>query len=274
MNRALWNKSIADARTQLLSSAVVLALFCWLFVWLMSFLQLGVWSNLLGLIPDFFRPMLGVPIQKLATPIGQLSFLYVHVITLLICVGWAIGRGSDIVAGEIARGTMEHLLTLPVWRVSVMLAPAAVTTAGSVVLAFSVWAGIALGLSTVEYRGDVPLMHFLPGSINLAAMTFALAGVTAFLSAFEHDRWRTVWRAGGFFIVSLIVKVVAQMWPDGQWLYWFSFLSVFEPQALILSPEDAWQLSIRYDLTLVAVGLVAYAAAALVFWYRDIPVPH
>lgn len=274
MNRALWKKAIGDAWVQLATSALVLILFCWLFVWLMSFLQLGAWTNLLGLVPDFFRPVLGAPIQQLASPLGQLSFLYVHVVTMLVCVGWAIGRGSDIVAGEIARGTMEHLLTLPVWRVSVMLAPAVVTMIGSAVLAFSVWLGVALGLATVEYDGDVPLAPLLPGSINLFAMTFCLAGVTAFLSAFEHDRWRTIWRAGGFFVVSMIIKVVERMWPDGSWLRWFTFLAAFEPQTLILSPADAWEFSLRYDLTLVALGLLAYAAAALVFWYRDIPVPH
>ncbi|NLX96432.1 MAG: ABC transporter permease subunit [Rhodopirellula sp.] len=272
MNRALWKKAVADAWRQMVASALVLCLFCWLFVWLMSFLELGAWASLLDFVPNFFRPMMGVPLNQLASPAGQLSFLYVHVVTLLICTGWAIGRGSDVVAGEIARGTMEHLLTLPVWRISVMIAPAVVTAIGSIVLAFSVFAGLALGLTTVKFHGTVTLAPFLSGSTNLFAMTFCLAGATAFLSAFEHDRWRTIWRAGVFFVLSLIVKLVARMWPDGRWLGWFSFLSAFEPQTLILS-RDGWGQTIRYDLTLVALGLACYIAAALVFWYRDIPVP-
>ncbi|NUQ61463.1 MAG: ABC transporter permease subunit [Pirellulales bacterium] len=273
MNWALWKKAVADAWVQLVTSALVLCLFCWLFVWLMSFLKIGAWGNLLGLVPDFFRPIMGAPLDQLASPTGQLSFLYIHVITLLVCVGWAIGRGSDIVAGEIARGTMEHLLTLPVWRVTVIVAPAVVTMIGSAVLALSVWAGIVLGLATVEFHGPVAVLPFLSGSVNLFAMTFCLAGVAAFLSAFEHDRWRAIWRAGGFFVISMIVKLVARMWPDGQWLYWFTFLSLFEPQNLIFAPDD-WAMFIRYNLALAAMGLAAHAAAALVFWYRDIPVPH
>ncbi len=273
MNRALWKKAIADAWVQMAASAAVLCLFCWLFVWLMSFLRLGAWANLLQFVPDSFRPMMGAPIHQLASPTGQLSFLYVHVVTLLICVGWAIGRGSDVVAGEIARGTMEHLLTLPVWRVSVMFAPSVVTAIGAMLLAFSVLAGIGLGLTTVEFHGTVTVLSFLPGTANLFAMTFCLAGITALFSAFEHDRWRTIWRAGGLFVISLIVKLVARVWPDGAWLRWFSFLSAFEPQTLILS-ADEWSLGIRYDLTLVGLGIAAYVAAATVFWYRDIPVPH
>lgn len=274
MNRALWNKAIADAWVQLVVSALVLVLFSWLFVWLMSFLKVGAWGDLLGLLPNFFRPMLGMPVQFLATPAGQLSFLFVHVITMLVCVGWAVGRGSDIVAGEIARGTMEHLLTLPVWRISVLVAPAAVMTAGAALLGLAVWAGIVLGLATTSFQGPVPLARFLLGSVNLFTMTFCLGGVATFLSAFEHDRWRTIWRAGGFFVLSMLVKLVARMWPDGSWLGYFSFLSAFEPQQTVLIPEEAWALSVRYNLVLLGVGLVAYGAAAGVFWYRDIPVPH
>lgn len=274
MNRALWTKALSDAWVQLLVSAGVLLLFGWLFVWLMSLLKLGAWGEMLSLVPNFFRPMMGLPLRYLATPAGQVSFLYVHVITMLVCAGWAIGRGSDIVAGEIARGTMEHLLTLPVWRVTVLLAPAVVTTLGSAVLVLAVWAGIALGLATVHFPGEVPLARFGLGSLNLWAMLVCLGGLTAFLSAFEHDRWRTIWRAGGVFVVSLVLEFVARLWPDGGWLRWFTFLAAFQPQRLILVPEESWRLTWQYNLTLVGVGLLAYAAAAGVFWYRDIPVPH
>ncbi len=274
MNRALWSKAVGDAWVQLVASAVVLCLFSWLFVWLMSLFGLGAWSSLLGLVPDFFRPMMGLPLRYLASPAGQLSFLYVHVITQLICVGWAVGRGSDIVAGEIARGTMEHLLTLPIWRVTVLLAPAVVTTIGAALLSLAVWLGIGLGVATVRFAGDVPLARFLLGSLNLFAMVFCLSGVTTFLSAFEHDRWRAIWRAGAFYVLSLIIKMVARMWAGGWWLAYFSFLSAFEPQRTILVPEDTWTLALHDNLVLLGVGLLAYAAAGLVFWYRDIPVPH
>lgn len=274
MNRALWTKAISDAWRQLLVSAGVLGLFCWLFVWLMSFLQLGAWGEMLSLVPSFFRPMMGLPLRDLATPAGQLSFLYVHVITMLIGVSWAIGRGSDIVAGEIARGRMEHLATLPVWRVTVLVAPAVVTTLGSALLALSVWAGIALGLATVHFPGEVPLARFGLGSLNLWVMLFCLAGLTTLLSSFEHDRWRTIWRAGGVFVISLVLELVARMWPDGGWLRWFTFLAAFKPQQLILLREEGAHLAWEYTLTLLGLGLLAYAAAAVVFWYRDIPVPH
>ena len=52
MNFALWKKAVSDAWLTLAVSSVLLILFCWLFVWLMSFLDVGKWSSLLDLLPE------------------------------------------------------------------------------------------------------------------------------------------------------------------------------------------------------------------------------
>ena len=84
MNLALWKKAVSDAWLTLVVSCVLLLLFCWLFVWLMSFFDVGAWSRLLNLLPDFVQPMVGVPMAKLASPAGQLSILFAHIITILV----------------------------------------------------------------------------------------------------------------------------------------------------------------------------------------------
>lgn len=273
MNLALWKKAVSDAWLTLAVSSVLLVSFCWLYVWLMSLFDVGAWSTLLDLLPNFAQPMLGVPLSKLATPAGQLSILYTHVVTLLICVGWALGRGSDSISGEIGRGTMDLLLSLPVWRVSVMIVPAVVATVGAAVLAASVWLGMGLGLMCIDFPNPPPLRQFLPGVWNLFAMTFCFTGITAFVSSWNRDRWRTISLAGGFFILSLMLKLIGRMWTDGVWLSYLSFLSLFESQKLILmTPTDGWS-GITNDLLLIAIGLVCYAIAAVIFWRRDIPAP-
>ena len=137
MNLALWKKAVSDAWLTLVVSSVLPILFCWVFVWLMSFFDVGKWSGLLNLMPNFVQPMLGMPLAKLASPAGQLSILFAHLVTILVCVGWAVGRGSDSISGEIGRGTMDLLLSLPVWRFSVMAVPAVVAAVGAAVLAAS-----------------------------------------------------------------------------------------------------------------------------------------
>ena len=271
MNWALWRKAAADVWWHLAISAALLLLFSWLFVWLMGLFQLGAWNTLLKLLPGFTQPMMGVPMAALATRTGQLSILYVHVVTVLISVGWALGRGSDSISGEIGRGTMDLLLALPVWRVTVMVIPALVATIGAAVLAASVWLGTALGILCFDLGEAVPPGRFFPGAANLFAMIFCFTGVTTLISSWGRDRWRTVLWSGGFFVLSMVVKMVARMWPAGRWLEYFSFLSLFQPQELILMPDATAHTALRYNAALLALGLLCYVVAGVVFWRRDIP---
>lgn len=272
MNRALWRKAISDAWVQGLVSAVLLVLFAWIFVWLMSLFQPGAMAAFLNLLPRFVEPMIGVPLADLATVSGRLTMLYVHIITLLVAIGWAVGRGSDVVSGEISRGTMDLLLALPVRRYTVIVVSAIVAAAGSVLLAFSIWVGTWIGTLTVRLTEPVAVARLLPGVYNLAAMTFCLAGLTSLLSSWDRDRWRTIWLAGGLFAASSVVKLVARMWEPGAWLRYLSFLTAFEPQQLILlPPEQTASMAWRYNGTLIGLGLLAYGIAAVILTFRDIP---
>jgi len=273
MNAALWKKAVSDAWLQLAVCSVLLVLFSWVFVWLMSLFPVGAFSTILRWMPSFVQPIVGVPLAELATPTGQLSILYVHAITLLLCVGWAVGRGSDPISGEIGRGTMDLILSLPIRRVEVLVAPAVVAAAGAAVLAASVSAGTLLGLKTVTLHGDVSLWKFFPGAVNLCAMTFCLTGVTALFSSFNRDRWRTISLAAGFFVISFIIKMVGRLWSAGWWLKYCTFLSAFQPQRLILVPDHSGLTALKCNLTLVLLGLTCYAAAGVIFSRRDIPAP-
>ncbi len=271
MNLAIWKKAVSDAWLHLAISATILVLFSWVFIWLMSQLPIHVFGRVLKWLPDWIEPLLGVPLAHLGSPAGVLSLLFIHMVTMMVCVGWAVGRGSDSISGEIARGTMDLILSLPVWRVTVMAAPAVVATLGAIVLAAAVLLGIHLGLATIEFGDDVSVGVFLPGAINLSCMIFCLTGVTTFMSSWNRSRWRTIALAVGFFLVSEIVEMVGRVWQWGSWLIYGSFLTAFQPQRLILEPEKTGLLAPWYNGTLLMLGLVAYAAAAIILARRDIP---
>ncbi len=269
MNIALWRKAVREAWKQLVGSAIALFAFAWLFVWLMSQFDLGLWGAILKNLPRFVQPMLGVPLADLATTEGKISFVYVHLVTIITCLGWAVGRGSAVVSGEISRATLDLVVSLPVRRVELLLPPAVVAVVGSALLAGALWGGTVVGLAVLDLGEDVALGTFLGGALNLTLMTFAMTGVTTLLSVCDHDRWRTIYFAGGFYALSAIVKMVARMWERGDWLKYFSFLTAFEPQQAILAETESPMLT--YNLALAGLGLTCYAAAALYFHRRDIP---
>jgi ABC-2 type transport system permease protein len=271
MNPAIWKKAVADAWLPLVVSSSILILFSWLFVWLMSQFDVGAWGFLLRMMPGWVESMMGIPLAELATTTGRLSILYVHVITMLVCLGWAVGRGSASISGEIARGTMDLILSLPIRRATVVAAPAVVAALGAVVLAGSVVAGIWLGLLTVDLPGNPSPREFLPGAVNLVCLVFCMTGLTTFVSSWNRDRWRTVSLAVTVYVVFVIVDIVARLWPGGGWLRYCTFLTAFHPQLLILKPKENGLLAWKYNLPLLLLGLIAYAAAVVILSYRDIP---
>lgn len=279
MNHALLCKAVRDARLQLVLSAAGLVLFAWLYGWLVAQLPVGAFATMLRWLPDMFRPLLGAPVAELATPAGQLSILFVHIITMLVAIGWAVGRGSDPIAGEISRGTMDLVVSLPVRRHALLVPSALVAAAGAAVLSLALWGGIALAVKTVDFKQEVSPWRFAPGVINLFAMVFFMTGLTTLVSTWIRDRWYVIAASTGFFILSFIVKMTARLWPAGwpeavdipKWLLRATFLSLFEPQEMILVGPGGWLAGWPSSAGLIALGLAAYVAAALVFRWRDVP---
>jgi ABC-2 type transport system permease protein len=271
MNRALWKKAVADAWRQGLVSCLLLFGFSLLFVWLMKQIPAGAFGTMLRWLPDFFRDIVQVPIAALATPLGQLSVLYVHVVTILVCVGWALGRGSDSIAGEIGRGTMDLVLSLPIRRPAVIVAPAVVAALGGSLIVASLWLGAAVGLRLMHFDGGVSPLGLLPGAINLWCMVFCLTGITTLVSSLGRDRWRTIAVAAGVYVLSLIVEMVRRIWKAGDVLKYATFLSAFRPQELILVARPDESIALRCNGALLAVGLLCYLAAAIILARRDIP---
>lgn len=273
MNRALLQKSIGDAWLSLAGAGLLLFAFAWLFVWMASLMDMGAMADFLGKMLWMFERVAGLPLSELMTSKGKLALMYVDAVPIAVCVGWVIARGSDVVSGELGRGTMEVLLAQPLSRTSILATQALVTVAGCAVLAATLWLGVGAGLYFVELRDEPAWMLYFPATLNLFALNFALAGIATLVSACQNERWKTIGCVTGFFIVEVIVKIVSRTWPAGDWLRYLSFQSAYEPQVMVVRSEQAWSLSLSHDGALFTLGLVCYVIAAVVFQRRDLPAP-
>lgn len=273
MNGALWSKSFREARPLLLSLAVLMFAFNVLFVWLTSLVDLGAYKVIMQALPGEIRSMMNLPLAKLATDTGRIALAYIDPVVIFAVLSWALARGSDSVAGEIGRGTMEMLLAQPVSRLAILSVHAVVTTLGAAVLAVAAWLGTVQGLAACKMSDEVAYADFIPAAGNLFALAFFLAAVSSMISAWESYRWRAIGIMGGFYMVQLVIKVVGRMAPRFDWLLYGTFLGAFEPQVMAVNPERAWDLTLRYDGTLIGLGLAAYITAAIVFCRRDLPAP-
>ena len=275
MNRALWSQAFADARAMLAWTCALLFCFHWLFVWLSSKIDLGAMSMFLVALPQELQRVSPIPMSDIATPAGRVGLAYVDPVAIIAATAWGIARGSDAVSGQVGRGTMEMLLAQPLRRTSVLAVQAIVTSFGAVLLGFHSWLGTCVGLRTVALPGDVAISPslYVPAAANLAGLAFFMAGFTTLLSAFDRYRWRTIGLASGFYVVSLILKLIARMAPGWERLIYASFLGAFEPLLFVNHPHDGWRLAAEYIGLQVGLGLAAYLVAAIVFCRRDLPAP-
>ncbi|MEX2112196.1 MAG: ABC transporter permease subunit [Pirellulales bacterium] len=273
-NRALWAKTARESCALLVSLVVLLFAFAWVYVWLISKIELNALAQfLLGGLKDLER-LSGVPFQDVATPAGRIALAFIDPLVHLGVIVWAISRGSDAVSGELERGTLEMLLAQPVSRLSIYLSKAVVAVFGLVLICIALWGGLAIGIMLiVEDTDRVWPAMYVPPTINVFGLGFAMAGVAALVSSLDRYRSRTIGIMGAFYAVAVLLKVIARMAPEWEAVGYASIFWPFEPQRMIANNADAWRLLIEYNTPLILVGMLCYVAGAVIFCRRDLPAP-
>lgn len=325
MNRALLTKCLREGWALLAACTAAIFAFCWVRVWLVSRLDTSRFKAIVDLLPNDWKKFSPVDMEWLVTYDGRVALAYDEPIVVFGVSIWAIARGSDVVSGELNRGTMEMLLAQPLSRMQILWTQAAVTVLGTAVLAASAWFGTFVGIHTNSAKEEVrpgialpfalPLVgnevatpwaktetrytpmaqkvdssNYWPAAANLFALGFFLCGFSSLVSACDRYRWRTIGVVVGCYVVQTIMKLVGMAADDWAWLRSLSIFTAYEPemfvQIAVASPADAWSVwrydavqkatvlgPLGYDLIFLALGYLAYVAAAVIFQRRDLPAP-
>ena len=273
-DRAIWRKTWGDQRVLLLSFAALWSAFPWLYLWLSAQIPMPAVQNVLQqVIPEDWQKLSGVPFSEVATYAGRVALAFVDPVVVLAATVWGITRGSDAVSGQLERGTMEMLLAAPVRRTAVFLTQALATTAAAAVLCgvllLAVWSAVVLG----PWAGKVEPWRFVPAVANVFGLMVCMAGISACVSAADSHRWRTVGIMCGFYVATILAKLVGRLSGSLGWVGYLSVLNAYEPQQLVVGGPVAWELLARYDGVLLGLGLAAYGVGAAIFSRRDLPAP-
>ena len=274
VNRALCLRTMADARGLVLACAAVLFVFHSLSVWMISLFDLPQLAPFIqGFLPEWMQAILPLPIEAMGTHGGMLALSHTDPVVLFTLTIYAIARGSDVVSGPLDRGTMEMVLAQPLGRLTFFLTHTIVTCAGVLIICIWGWLGICVGLSLVEYPTPIHATTFLPATLNLMSFTIFLSALTSLFSSCHRYRWQTISWVGGVYIVQLILKIVSRAHEDLNFLAYLTFFGSFEPAVLGSGVGDVIELSLRYDGTLIGLGILAFFGASSVFCRRDLPAP-
>jgi ABC-2 type transport system permease protein len=270
MQRTLIKKSLREASVLFAGCALAALSFAWFRVWLVSELDTSRFQQILDLLPQDWRRFATVDFDWLITYMGRTAMaLEEPMIAMLIGI-WAMVRGSDVVSGEVGRGTMEMLLAQPVSRRRVYWTQIAVTLAGVVALGLIIWFGMWLGVESatvhearypeiripiIDWRFPLtflePASEAIPmnarvdawlygyGILNVWALGLFLTGVSAFCSSWDRYRWRTLGIVVSFYIGSEMLKILALSSDRFGWVMWLTFFGCFEPEAAV-QVADQW----------------------------------
>jgi len=273
LNWAVWRQAWGDQKLLVLALAALWAAFPWIYIWLQAQVPMGDFQMLLRLIPDDWQKLSGVPLAEVATHAGRVALAFVDPIVILGATVWGVTRGSDVVSGPLERGTLEMVLAAPVRRTAVYAAHAAATIAGGAVacgvLLAGVWSAVALG----PWAGTLEPARFAPAVANVFGLVVCMAGVAGLVSAAGSHRSRTIGIMCGFYVLSLLFKLVGRLSSRLGWVGWLSVFTAYEPQRLVGGTAEAWWLAARYDAVLIGIGLAGYLAGAVIFARRDLPAP-
>lgn len=260
------------------------------------------------------QAVLGGADLQFEKPNDFLAVALLHPVVLTLACVWSVGRAAGAVAGELDRGTMELLLSQPVPRNRLILAHLLVDCVVIPALCLSFFAGTQFGLWVVgpfevDYttvrevmNKNMPLAAAglqipteptvmevsgrsqFPALANLAALMFALSGLTLALSAAGRSRWKVIGLSVLVAVVMFVANVLGQLWDSAGFVRPFTVFYYYQPQKIMLRGEWVTDLGAVWNGggplaavpvvgVLLAVGAAGYLVALRTFTRRDLPAP-
>lgn len=318
LNGALRRKYFSESWLLWLAIAIGIAIFCWVRVHVVGEFDTSQFKQIVDLLPKDWRKFSSVDFDWLVSYLGRTALTLDEPMLLMLISSWCIVRGSDVVSGELSRGTMEMLLAQPVSRMKIWWTHATWTFIGMAGLVAVAWLFMAIGIWTTSVEEttymelnfgitQVPLtfaepvtqtvamgdqvnpMLFLPGIVNLFTLCFFLGGFSAWCSAMDRFRWRTLGVVAGFYFLQAGMKVLAMASESWSWIRFITVFGYYSPaNSVEAAQQSLWRCLYVFktgaqgqfmpgpllnNLLLIALGILLYVWGARIFRKRDLPAP-
>lgn len=266
MVRLLVQKFVRESQFLFLALAALLVLFCASRVWIAGQFDLSAFKPLLEQLRRFERFM-PVPLDHVLTYSGSIALTLSEPLLMFSILTWCIARGSDVISGEIGRGSLEMLLANPISRTKLVLTHYLLSTLGLGLLCLIIWSTIHIALKYCSVRETVsntatfsipfvpvqvpiqlgepeevltPLASRVDSSIfavpclNLFAFGFFVLSLAVGISCVDRYRWRCIGVTLAVYVLQLLVFLLSKVGPTWRGLEWATVLSLYQPDLTAL----------------------------------------
>lgn len=217
-------------------------------------------------IQNILKSLLGTEIGGMLTRQTMNSIAWVHPVLLAILWAHAITICTRVPAGEVDRGTIDVLLSLPVSRRRVYVCESLVwALSGAMVVLFALL-GCFLGNLFIPAEDRPDYARLLIVLINLYAVYATVGSLALLVSSLSDRRGRAVAVAFGIVIFSFFLNFLAQFWEPARSLSFVGLLNYYRP--LDILRDAVWPV---YDLiVLFGCTTVLWVTGGVIFSRRDI----
>ena len=268
MNRGLLFKSFVDARTVTVLLAVAMLLAEGVLSYVLPTVMQDFSSQLLQV--PFFRAiisaLLGADIGDTLVPATFIAIAWVHPVVLAIVWTHAIVFCTRVPAGEIDRGTIDVLLSLPVSRWQVYVAETIVFLATGLAVVTMGMFGHRLGILSLASEDRPALGRMLVIVANLYCMYMAVGGLAFLVSAVSSRRGRAIATVFGILLASFLLNFLTQFWPPAQAVSFLSLLNYYQPLPLVRTGD----LPVGDMVILLGFAATTWTAGGVWFARRDV----
>ncbi len=235
-----------------------------------SFGNLDRLQPLLKLVPPSFWALMNVTPDFLenAGLAGYLSLGFTHPTYLFLCAAAVVWFGSNVLAGEMERGSIQFALARPVSRpllfISRLIAMLVVTT----LVACAGPIGMAAGMIVSRPEGIFAFEHLFTVGLAAWLLFWSIAGTTLLWSAVSSTMSRAVGIGVGVLIVSYVIDYFAALWSFLRPIAPLSVFHYYDPSSALAKGALAWTSVV----VLALVGIAGALAGYFSFVRRDLPV--
>jgi len=191
---------------------------------------------------------------------------WVHPFVLALVWAHAIVTCTRFPAGELERGTLDTLLSLPVSRADMYQGESVGFMLGAVAVIGAGLLGNWVGGCISGLRLDVEAGRFVMVTCNLYALSLAVGGISSLLSCLSERRGRAMGGAFAFLLASFFLSSMSSFNETVKKFSSLSFLNYYRPYQVFQSGHTPWG-----DVAiLLTVAVVTWTAGLLVLQRRDL----
>ncbi len=268
MNRGLLTKAVKESWLGTLGCGLGLAVLEGLLAYLLPRYEeqlTALWSQL-KFMQFILQAFLGTEASGGFGP-DMLRFI-AWVPPVVLALGWAHATVycTRLPAGEIDRGTMDVLLSLPVSRWQLYLNESLVWCASGFAVVLLAFAGNIAGLQAAPGAHTVPAWSMLILLVNFFSLYLAVGGVAWFASAASDRRGRAIGIVFAFLVGSMLLNYLANFWSVAGRISFLSVLHYYRPVVIVRGAT--WP--VRDLSVLLSTAAAFWIAAGVSFSRRDV----